>query len=96
MSAINTDEEKSFKHRAEARGNSAPLPHMAHSPRILSGTSRVPGHWEAKSIVVPGRHTAGWANGPGLDIIMYIMASRMVKSPDSHAREPRSLLGGSS
>ena len=32
MSAINTDEEKSGKHRAEARGNSAPLPHMAHSP----------------------------------------------------------------
>ena len=48
VSAINTDEEKSGKCRAEARGNSAPLPHMAHSPRILSGSSRVPGHWEAK------------------------------------------------
>ena len=32
VSAINTDEEKSGKRRAEARGNSAPLPHMAHSP----------------------------------------------------------------
>ena len=32
MSALNTDEEKSGKRRAEARGNSAPLPHMAHSP----------------------------------------------------------------
>ena len=62
MSAINTDEEKSGKRRTEARGNSAPLPHMAHSPRILSGSSRVPGHWEAKSSAVPGRHTAGWAN----------------------------------
>ena len=57
VSAINTDEEKSGKRRAEARGNSAPLPHMAHSPRILSGSSRVPGHWEAKSSAVPGRHT---------------------------------------
>ena len=64
VSAINTDEEKSGKRRAEARGNSAPLPHMAHSPRILSGSSRVPGHWEAKSSAVPGRHTAGWANEP--------------------------------
>ena len=35
VSAINTDEEKSGKRRAEARGNSAPLPNMAHSPRIL-------------------------------------------------------------
>ena len=25
-----------------------------------------------------------------------VLASRLVKSPDSHAREPRSLLGGSS
>ena len=64
LSAINTDEEKSGKRRAEARGNSAPLPHMAHSPSILSGSSRVPGHWEAKSSAVPGRHTAGWANEP--------------------------------
>ena len=32
VSAINTDEEKSGKRHAEARGNSAPLPHMAHSP----------------------------------------------------------------
>ena len=32
VSAINTDEEKSGKCRAEARGNSAPLPHMAHPP----------------------------------------------------------------
>ena len=64
VSAINTDEEKSGKRRAEARGNSAPLPHMAHSPHILSGSSRVPGHWEAKSSAVPGRHTAGWANEP--------------------------------
>ena len=47
-SAINTDEEKSGKLRAEARGNSTPLPHMVHSSRILSGSSRVPGHWEAK------------------------------------------------
>ena len=54
VSAINTDEEKSGKRRAEARGNSAPLPHMAHSPRILSGSSRVPGHWEAKSSAVKG------------------------------------------
>ena len=53
MSAINTDEEKSGKRRAEARGN---------SPRILSGSLRVPGHWEAKSSAVPGCHTAGWAN----------------------------------
>ena len=59
VSAINTDEEKLGKRRAEASGNSAPLPHMAHSPRILSGSSRVPGHWEAKSSAVPGRHTAG-------------------------------------
>ena len=44
VSAINTDEEKSGKRRAEARGNSGPLPHMAHSPRILSGSSRVTGH----------------------------------------------------
>ena len=64
MSAINTDEEKSGKRRSEARGNSAPLPHMAHSPRILSGSSRVPGLWEAQSSAVPGRHTAGWANEP--------------------------------
>ena len=64
VSAINTDEEKSGKRRAEARGNSAPLPHMTHSPRTLSGSSRVPGHWEAKSSAVPGRHTAGWANEP--------------------------------
>ena len=27
-------------------------------PCILSGSSRVPGHWEAKSSAVPGRHTA--------------------------------------
>ena len=55
--------------------NSAPLPHMAHSPRILSGSSRVPGHWEAKSSAVPGRHTAGWANEPrdkGLNYYYYI------------------------
>ena len=39
VSAINTDEEKSGKRRVQARGNSAPLPHMAHSPRILSGSS---------------------------------------------------------
>ena len=74
VSAINTDEEKSGKRRAEARGNSAPLPHMAHSPRILSGSSRVPGHWEAKSSAVPGRHTAGWANEPrdkGLNYYYY-------------------------
>ena len=74
VSAINTDEEKSGKRRAEARGNSAPLPHMAHSPRILSGPSRVPGHWEAKSSAVPGRHTAGWANEPrdkGLNYYYY-------------------------
>ena len=32
VSAKNTDEEKSLKRCAEARGNSAPLPHMAHSP----------------------------------------------------------------
>ena len=32
VSAINTDEEKSGKCRAEACGNSVPLPHMAHSP----------------------------------------------------------------
>ena len=64
VSAINTDEEKSGKRRAEARGNSAPLPHMAHSPRLLSGSSQVPGHWEAKSSAVPGRHTTGWANEP--------------------------------
>ena len=64
MSAINTNEEKSGKRRDEAHGNSAPLPHMAHSPRILSGTSRVPGQWEAKSSAVPGRHTTGWANEP--------------------------------
>ena len=32
VSAINTDEEKSGKRRAEACGNSAPLPHMAQSP----------------------------------------------------------------
>ena len=64
VSAINTDEEKSGKRRAEARGNSAPLPHMAHSPSIFSGSSRVPGHWEAKSSAVPRRHTAGWANEP--------------------------------
>ena len=56
VSTINTDEEKSGKRRAEARGNSAPLPHMAHSPRILSGSSQVPGHWEAKSSAVP----RGW------------------------------------
>ena len=54
VSAINTDEEKSGKCLAEAHGNSAPLPHMTHSLRILSGTSRVPGHWEAKSSAVPG------------------------------------------
>ena len=54
MSTINTDEEKSGRRRAEACGNSAPLPHMAHSPHILSGSSRVPGHWEAKSSAVPG------------------------------------------
>ena len=61
VSAINTDEEKSGKRCAEACGNFVPLP---HSPRILSGTSRVPGHWEAKSSAVPGHHTAGWANEP--------------------------------
>ena len=59
VSAINTDEEKSGKRLAEARRNSIPPPHMAHSPRILSGTSRVPGHWEAKSSAVPGPHTVG-------------------------------------
>ena len=64
VSAINTEEEKSGKRRAEARGNSAPLPQMAHSPCILSGSSRVPGHWEAKSSAVSGCHTAGWANEP--------------------------------
>ena len=65
VSAINTDEEKSGKRRAEARGNSAPLPYMAHSPpHTQSGSSRVPGHWEAKSRAVPGRHTASWANEP--------------------------------
>ena len=64
VSAINTGDEKSGKRRAEARGNSAPLPHMAQSPRIHSGSSRVPGHWEAKSSAVPGHHTAGWANEP--------------------------------
>ena len=43
-------------------------------PRILSGSSRVPGHWEAKSSAVPGRHTAGWANEPrdkGLNYYYY-------------------------
>ena len=32
--------------------------------RILSGSSWVPGHWEAKSSAVPGCHTTGWANEP--------------------------------
>ena len=46
VSAINTDEEKSGKCRAEARGNSAPLYRIWRiPPRILSGSSRVPGHW---------------------------------------------------
>ena len=63
VSAINTDAEKLGKCHAEARGNSAPLPHMAHSPRIPSGSSRVPGHWEAKSSAVSGRHTAGSSSG---------------------------------
>ena len=47
VSAINTGEEKSGRPHAEVRGNSTPPPHMVHSPRILSGSSRVPGHWEA-------------------------------------------------
>ena len=77
MSAINTDEEKSGKRRTEARGNSVPLPHMAHSPLILSGTSQVPGHWEAKSSAVPGRHTAGWANEPwGWTPLLFLTVDR--------------------
>ena len=64
VSAINTDEEKSGKRRAEGRGKFRPSTAYEAFPRILSGTSRVTGHWEAISSAVSGRHTAGWANEP--------------------------------
>ena len=79
VSAINTDEVKSGKRRAEALGNSVPLPHLAHSPRILSGTSQVPGHWEAKSCAVPGRHTTGWANEPQVGLHYIIISSPHIR-----------------
>ena len=65
VSAINTDEEKSGKRRAEARPwKFCPSTAYGAFPRILSGSSRVPGQWDAKSSAVPGCHTAGWANEP--------------------------------
>ena len=59
VSAINTVR-KSQARRAEARGNSAPLPHMAHSNLILVFKHEFPGQWVGYSCAVPG-----WANEPG-------------------------------
>ena len=64
VSAINSDE-KSQASVALRPVEIPPLYRIWCIPRrILSGSSRVPDQWEAKSSAVPGCHTAGWENEP--------------------------------
>ena len=67
-------EEKSEvrQRRAEARGNSAPLPHMAQ-PHTRAQT-RVPGQWVGYSCAVPGCHNSVGQMSPGRTQLLLLLS----------------------